>query len=357
MTLPHALWSIGLAAALSALPAFAQQKLTLRIGAGNPVGPVEYTTAAARVFMPEVTRRAKAEANIDITWTEGWGGSIAKLPEVLEATQNGLLDVGVQLFLFEPSNLFLHNLTYYIPFNSPDPVLVTKVARRVFDEFPVFHETLEKRFRQKILGLLSVDNYNLITTFEWNKIDDLKGRKIGAGGTNLLLLKPLGVVGVQSNFGEGYNNMKTGVYEGYLANSSAQAGFKFYEAAPNLKVIDMGSAMAGGLSININTWNKLPPVLQKIMLDAGNMYESAVATGTAARYTAAIDTMQKATGVKVTTLPADERQKWATVLAGLPNEMAKEADKRKLPGTAAFRAYFKYLAEAGYKTPVEFKID
>ena len=349
--------AITLAGALLSGPALSQQKINLRIGAGNPVGPVEYTTVAARMFMPEVTRRAKAEANIEVTWSEGWGGSIAKLPEVLEATQNGLLDVGVQLFIFEPSNLFLHNLNYYIPFNTPDPVLATKVTKKVFEEFPIFGEILEKRFKQRMLGLATVDNYNLITTFDWNKIEDLKGKKIGAGGTNLPLMKPLGIIGVQSNFGEAYNNMKTGVYEGYLANSSAQAGFKFYEAAPHLKIIDMGAAVAGGLSVNINTWSKLPAPLQKIMTELGARYETEVAEGTARRYKAALDTIEKAQGTKVSTLAAAERQKWAQALAGLPNEMAKEADKRKLPGTPVFRAYLKYLREAGYETPVDFKIE
>jgi len=334
----------------------AQQKLTLRIGAGNPVGPVEYTNVAARVFMPEVAKRAKDELNLEISWVEGWGGSIAKLPEVLEATQNGLLDVGVQLFIFEPSNLFLHNLNYYIPFNTPDPRVATAVTRKVFDEFPLFADTLEKRFRQKLLGLNSVDNYNLITTFEWNKLDDLKGRKIAAGGTNLPLVRGVGATGVQSNFNEAYNNMKTGVYDGYLANSSAQAGFKFFEVAPVLKVIDMGAAVAGGLTVNLGTWAKLPAGLQKIMLDAGRRYEAEVGERSVERYKAALATIEKGGG-KISRLAPEERQRWAVALAGLPNQMAKEADKRGLPGTAVFRSYFKHLKAAGYDTPAEFRID
>ncbi len=343
-------------ASVLATTAAAQQKITLRIGAGNPVGPVEYTNVAARMFMPEVAKRAKAEANVEITWIEGWGGSIAKLPEVLEATQNGLLDVGVQLFIFEPSNLFLHNLNYYIPFNTPDPRVATAVTRKVFDEFPMFAETLEKRFRQKLIGLNSVDNYNLITTFEWNKLDDLKGRKIAAGGTNLPLVRGVGATGVQSNFNEAYNNMKTGVYDGYLANSSAQAGFKFYEVAPVLKVIDMGSAVAGGLSVNMGTWAKLPAPVQKIMMEVGLRYETEVAERSVERYKAALEAIQKGGG-KISQLAPEERQKWAVALARLPNQMAKEADKRGLPGSAVFRSYFKHLRESGYQTPAEFTID
>lgn len=344
-----------MAAGLLAAPAGAQQKLTLRIGAGNPVGPVEYTTVAARSFMPEVIRRAKAEANIDITFVEGWGGAIAKLPEVLEATQNGILDLGVQLFIFEPSNLFLHNITFYIPFNTPDPKVTLRVMKRLYAEFPVLNETLEKRFRQKILGLAALDNYSLITTFEWNTIADLKGRKLAAGGTNLPLLKGVGATGVQSNFNEGYNNLKTGVYEGYLANTSAHAGFKFFEAAPHLKIIDMGSVLTGALTVNTGTWQRLPPALQKILVEEGARYESEVADRTAERYKGALDLIAK--NAKVTTLAPAERQKWAQMLAGLPNEMAKEADKRGLPGTPVFRAYFRHLREAGYTPPVDFRID
>ena len=66
----------------------------LRIGAGHP--PVlPYTSQAKAFFVPEVIKRVKAQTGHDIVFTEAYGGSVAKLPEVLEATRSGLLDFGL----------------------------------------------------------------------------------------------------------------------------------------------------------------------------------------------------------------------------------------------------------------------
>ena len=66
----------------------------------------------------------------------GLWGTVAKDGEVLEAVQMGLLDIGYVIFLFEPAKLFLHNFGYFVPFSSPDQVMVNNITRKLFDEFP-----------------------------------------------------------------------------------------------------------------------------------------------------------------------------------------------------------------------------
>ena len=53
----------------------------------------------------------------------------------------------------------------------------------------------------------------------------------------------------------------------------------------------------------------------------------------------------------------DARSGWASSLAAFPNQQAKEADSRGMPGTEVMKAYLQAVSDAGYQWPYEYKID
>ena len=121
--------SNGLTAVVFSAVAFAAgaqvavaDNITLRIGAGHPVGPTVYVNVVNEFFVPEVKRRVEEETDHKITFVEAYGGSLAGVSETLEAVQSGLLDIGAYCFCFEPAKLFLHNFPYYAPFGPQDSV-------------------------------------------------------------------------------------------------------------------------------------------------------------------------------------------------------------------------------------------
>ena len=92
------------------------------------------------------------------------------------ATENGLLDVGLICTLFEPSNLYIHNINAYIPFNTPDAKQAIKITRKLYDEFDVFTKTFEDH-NQKFIALGGVGNYQLLTTFPVDEYQDIENKK------------------------------------------------------------------------------------------------------------------------------------------------------------------------------------
>lgn len=182
----------------------------LVIGAGHPVAASVWITSMRDFFQVEVKKQVEAKTPHKIEWVEAYGGSIAKLGEVLEAVESGLMDIGDLHVPFEPAKLMAHNFPYFIPFGTPDPVMASKAARKVFDETPQLREILEKKYNQVYLATGSVGNYNLVTTFPWEKVEQLKGRKIAAAGPNIPWLQAVGAIPVQSNLNEAYTSMQTG---------------------------------------------------------------------------------------------------------------------------------------------------
>jgi len=123
----------------------------LKIGAGHP--PAGLWIATLRdVFMPRVAERVAKETPHKIEWTEGFGGSVCKLGECLEAIESGLLDIGDAHAPFEPAKMLAHNFAYFAPFGTPDPRVAAKAVREVYERTPALRKVLEDRYNQVFIA-------------------------------------------------------------------------------------------------------------------------------------------------------------------------------------------------------------
>ena len=343
------------AAAFALAGTAAAETYKLRIGAGHPVQGIAHVTAVQDFFMPEVNKRLEKLGH-KVEWTAAWGGSVAKLPETLEATKSGLLDVGVINFPFHSATLFTNNFPFYFAFQPSDHVLAVKAVRATYDAVPWLYEVFERKYNQKHLGIGQNGDYGIGARFEVKSFDDLKGKKIGAAGPNLNWFRNTGVVGVQSNLNEGYSAMQTGVYQGFVMFPGPYYGFKLHEVGKYFLNVGFGAPAAIGLTVNLDTWKSLPKPVQDVFVAVGREYDVVNAQMQQKADIEGIDKL-KAAGVTVSNMPQAERVKWAQVIAGLPNDMAKDANKRGEPGTQVFRAYIASLKKLGYNFPAEYKID
>lgn len=331
--------------------------ITLRIGTGHPAGPAVYATEIRDYFVPEVRRRVAEETDYEINFVEGYGGSIAKVAETLEAVQDGILDIGAYCVCFEPAKLFLHNFSYFVPFGPQSSEQAIAIARRVYQQHPWLESQLRDGYGQQLLALNGWDNYHLGTIDRWDTIDDLKGVKIAGAGPNLPWLEYAGVVPVQSTLPDGYLSLQTGVYSGWLMFPSAYFSFKFHEPAPNYTLIGFG--VVGGaivLTVNDQTMNRLPEEVRNIIVEVGRAYESQAALALDRAQAAGLEDLRNA-GAIIRRLPAEVRISWAESLADFPNRMAKDADRRNMPGSAVIRSYVEEVSRSGYAWPVDYVID
>lgn len=345
--------AVGLSLALTSPAAQAQESLSLRLGSGHPMQAVEYTLAAHNFLVPELVKRAKAEANVNLRIQELHGGTVAKLTEVFEATRDGLLDIGLWAFAFEPTDAFLQSFNFYLPFNSPDPLKVTQATRKTFEAFPEMVDVFEKRHNQKLLGVTCVGNYGLGTNFAWDTVGDLKGKKIAGAGANLNWI--VGATPVASNLNEAYNAIQSGVYNGYIIFPGSWFSFKLHEVGKHFMKVDFGSMGIMAASINMNTWKRLSPKMQQILVETVKQYEIETAK-LCEDFSVKGEAQLKTVGVTVKQLPDAEKTKWCEELKGWPNQMAQEAVKRGLPGPAVMKFYIKTIEELGHKFPCKFEI-
>ncbi|MCE7029234.1 C4-dicarboxylate TRAP transporter substrate-binding protein [Jiella avicenniae] len=339
-------------AALSTSLARADE-FTLRMGSGHPIGLLAYTETAHEWFAPELKKRVEERTDHTINIQEFHAGQVAKVTEVLEATQDGVLDVGFMSLIFEPSKAFLQTFTLYLPFGSPDAVETTKAAKATFAEFPEMAEAFESQYNQVYLGGACAENYGLGTNFGWENFSDLEGHKIAGAGTNLEWI--VGATPVASNLNEAYQSIQSGVYEGYISASAWWHTFKLNEVAPFFKSVDFGVQYVSAVTINKQTYDALPPEIQEILVEMGEEWGMVTAEVCDRNNREGLDKLREL-GVEVSEVSGAAQKEWAGALADFPQRMAEELNSRGLPGSKVLNFYMDALAEGGHEWPLRYQV-
>lgn len=331
----------------------AQQTFKLTIASSHPT-TLPWVGLMSTLFVPEVTKRAAAlNKGYQITWREAYGGQLYKANATLSSVGEGITDIGWVFATLEGSKLPLNQVSASAPFASNNVPVILEVMNNLNE----INDGLKKewdRHNQVFLGATGVDTYDLFTKFPVKSLDDLKGRKLSAPGVLGAWLRGTGSTPVDGALTTYYTDIQTGVSEGGISIATGIAPAKIYEVAPYITKVDAGAIYIGGLTINKDTWSKLPPDLQRVMKDVGKEYSNALGAELMKRHDAAIKTMidqgaKQNPPVTLVTLPAADRARWVTGMPNLAQEWAKANDAKGLPATALLAAYMDGLRKRGEK--------
>ncbi len=322
--------------------------INVTIVAGHP--PVfRWVKHANQTFIPAVNAALEGSGTT-ITWSEQYGGALAKVGDELEAVQEGLAEIGLVSSLFDPAKLPVQNVTYFTPFVSSD---TTKVAEWM-DELQISNEDMKAAWTENDLeylgGAIGIDDYLLMTKFPVNTISDLDGKKIGAPGPAVNWLKGTGAVGVSGNLTTYYNEIKTGVYDGVIVFASAALPGKLFEVAPYITKIGFGAQYAGGFAANKDWFNELTADVQKALKDAAIADRIAYHHDLDKAVTKALEVMQSQ-GATITDVDQAFREEWATGMDNVAKLWADKLDSDGKAGTAVLKSYMDTMRAAG-ATPV-----
>ncbi|MGI6852898.1 C4-dicarboxylate TRAP transporter substrate-binding protein [Mesorhizobium sp. 1B3] len=338
--------TVATAALLSLATTAQAETFNLRIGAGHPLGSL-WVGSIKDFFMAEVAKRVEERTDHSITWTEGFGGTVCKLGECLEAVESGLLDIADLEAAFEPAKLMAANFSYFVPFGATDPVVAQKAAADVYESTPELTALFE-RYNQIYLGASVVANYGLVTTFEWGTVDQLKGQKIAAAGPNIPWLESTGVVGVQSTLNEAYTSFQTGVYEGWIMFADAVVSFKLNEVTKQFVDMGFGSVHTPLLTINKDTFDSLPPEVRDIVVEVGREWGAETARRIGAKQDESVKTLTAT--LKVIDPDPAVRKAWAEALPNIPKLRSGEISAAGQPGEVVYK-YVEALKAAGHEFP------
>lgn len=336
-------------ALLAAGAAQAQQVIKLTAAAGHP--PVFlWVKTLDETFIPEVDRLLAAGGNkYKVEWTKAYGGTLVKLGNESKGLADGVADVGIVSTIFEAARFPLQNVSYYAPFGTERIDLVAQTIAELQKTVPAMADAWGKN-NLAFLGGMSLDSYHIWTKFPLTRLEDLQGRKISAPGPSANWIKGTGAVAVAGTLNSYYEDIKSGVSDGAITFVTGAWGAKLHEVAPYVTRVNFGAQFAGGVAMNKQRLEKLPPEVQKALRAAG---EAWAAQYTKVQTAAAGKLMQDLVGVgaKVSELSPAERKRWADALPPVGKVWGADAQSKGLPADAVLNAYMAALIKAGTAVP------
>jgi len=347
----------GLLAGLLAIAGWGSaqaETIRLRIASGHPAANT-YVNLMQNFFVPEVSKRVAQRTQHKVEFVEGYGGAMVKVADTLEGVQSGLIDIGGYCFCFEASNLPLHAFQVMLPFGTMSPKASVELARSVYNQVPYMTKVFEDKYNQTLLALISDNGYNLGTTFEWNTVSELKGRKLAGAGLSLKWLEYAGAVPVQSSLPEAYTSMQTGVYNGWIMFPSGWVNFKLNEVAKHYTETGFGAITWHGLTMNKARFAKLPKDVQAIIVEVAKEFEAKTGSVNEENYPKQLVQL-KELGVNVKKVPDSVRVEWANSLKDWPQTMATDLDAKGLPASQVLKLTLEGAEKMGHKWPVRYSI-
>ncbi len=329
--------------------------IRLKIASGHSPG-WHFIQLAKDYFVPEVKKRVKERTNHEITFIEGFSGSMVKATEVLEAVESGIVDVGMFCICHEGQKLALHNFPYYLPFGPSDPEISLKATRIVYDTVPELNQVFAK-YGQQVLGLIPFEPYDFVSRFPIEKASDVKGRKVGAAGPNAFWVEKANALPVSVGGPDMYTSFQTGLIDAMLIFPGVMDTLKLYEVAPYLVEVAFGSMTVVPLTVNIRKFNSLPKEVQDIFIETGRDMEAKAGPFTN-ELVAKIHKVLESKGVKFVKVNDAERKAWATMLVDEPAKIAEkfEAESNQ-PIKKVMKAYIAATESVGHKWPLKANLD
>ena len=338
---------VVLVAALSPAPRAdtARKTLELTVAASHPA-TMPLVGVIKRHVVPEFSREM-ARLGYRLDWIEAYG-TLFKWYDALEAVEIGLADLAWVGALWEPSKLPLQNITFQLPFITDDLHALVRAFNQIHDDVPAMREVWMAH-NQIFLGASGVETYHVFTNFPLRTLDDLKGRKILAPGAAALWLKGTGAIAVDGALSSYYTQLSTGVADGTLSIVTGIYPFRIHEVVPYLTLVGIGAQIAGGLTVNRDTWERLPPQAHQVLKGLGREYSELAAAESLERYDRMLVAMQRE-GVTISTLAPAEKQRWIDGLPALGAQFVARNEAKGLPAAEVLRRLMAAIRATGAET-------
>jgi len=258
--------------------------------------------------------------------------TLAKFADTWEANKSGISDLSWNFHGMFPGMTTLSDVAAlpFMPFKSSEQA--SAIMWKLYEEFP----NLANQFKDnKVLLIWMTEPYFLITTKKQVKtMEDLKGLKLRIiGGPAGEVFKQMGVNPVMIPMPDNYINMQKGVTDGMGTVWEATYSYRLYEV---VKYYTYAPLYMGYFTISVNwdTWNRLPPDIQKAIESVSGLEGSKFWGRTMFDECKAVGrdlVKEKGYPMIEYTLPDDELARWQEVAAPHYDKWVKDQEAKGYP--------------------------
>jgi len=326
-------------------PAF--EPVTLRVSTIFPPAPAALGSIGLEAFMEEVTKRTDGAVTFDVHWQCSLGGP----PEQIDLAKTGTADIVHTHLWYSPDRVPIADFEFVFPFGPMNPAILYKAKKQMYEEFPQFHEELADN-NARILMLLGGNHYDFLSKAPITKLADLEGKKVSLIGKYFgRWVAPAGLVPVVAPAHDRYNMLQTEVVDLDLLSVDLYKTFKIYEQAKHLTQCNFCAVCAYEVIMNIDSYNKLSPEVQKIIDEVADETALHYAEVTNPQFEDDVLQFLKDNGVISHPFDKDDLLKWVNECPDTAAEWAEEVEAKGYPGKEIVKRWQEITAEMGYKWP------
>jgi TRAP-type C4-dicarboxylate transport system substrate-binding protein len=253
----------------TAQAAQADKPIILKFSTWHPAPPTNVFADANTWILREVEKRSNGRVKIEYYWS----GSLVPAKKMVDGLKSGLTDIGFVIAGYFPGMLPLTTVGS-LPAVCHDYYTSSMTLKELM-QLPEMKAEFEANNIMYLSHATNVSN-GIWTKQKVRSIADLKGKKIVVVGDCARVLNTLGVTPVAIISSEIYQAMEKGTADGGVGNPGWAGDYKWQEVAPYYFELLLGSTGDMFTGINKNSWERLPPDIQKMFID---LREEAIKAG------------------------------------------------------------------------------
>ena len=255
------------------------------------------------------------------------GGTLLGAKNMMDGVIAGQADIGNLSMAYQPGRFIVTNATS-LPLGIPDALKGSQVLWNVWEKYQP-----EEFAKVKVLAMFTTAPTNIMSKVPVRTLEDLKGLDLRASGGAAQVLAAWGANPVGMPMPATVEALQKGVVKGLFSSLEVMKDFKFAETCKYVTMTDT-VIYPFAVVMNMDSWNKLPKDVQKVMDDL--RVEQSEWTGTYMdnHVNAAMEWAKTEQNVEVIRLSADEKAKWDAKLVPLTEKWAADAKSKGFPADA-----------------------
>ena len=188
------------------------------------------------------------------------GPEVVSLPQMKDALQTGLAEVGNTLPLYFPADMEVTGIAGDLALAGRNP----HAMAMAMTEFGMTCEPCQAEFKKLgmvFLGAGSSNVYNLITTKPVRTAEDLKGLRLRTGGAPYSRwAENFGATPVNMGVGDQFEAISQGTIDGTMASKVDLLSYRLIDIAKYVTLIPIGTYhVTSNFTVGLSTWQGMSP--------------------------------------------------------------------------------------------------
>ncbi|MDD5702016.1 MAG: TRAP transporter substrate-binding protein DctP [Dehalococcoidales bacterium] len=317
-------------AAISTTQPEAQKTITFNVAPGGMVAPPAQDQFGFTEMLSLIEQRTQGQVKFKVYW----GQTLISQNQIATGIQSGMVDMAATNPVHEPGKLALAMIGQ-VPGIGSNKWVRSSAFHELLNQDPAKAELA--KLNAKIVGVVYTSDMAILSKKPIRNLTDIKGMKVGAGGTQGKIVAALGATPVTLAAPDQYDALSKGVIESLVVPIDAIAAFKFNEIAKFYTIFPLGDRLYPVI-FNTNAWNKISPENQKIIIDAAPDFAKASYEEFLTFFDSNLKSLQS-DGVEIIELSSTDLDAVSQIENSEADNWALETDKAGQPGTQVMKDF------------------